>query len=278
VPAVAPDELRSRVDALAPWHYEFELGGGVVTPIGDPSWANRHRERKRYFFDPVVGLLGGLEGKRILDLGSNGGFWSLAAIEAGADFVCGIEGRPELIEQARLVFEAKGVAPERYSFVCGNVYEVEPPGPFDVVLCLGLLYHVNRPFELFLRMAEWNTDVLVVDTQLALRAGPAFEVLLEPTDNPRHAIDYELVLFPTRAAVVELARAVGYGEVAILPPRFESWTGAEDFRDWSRRAFVCSKQTSLAGLDREPVGGRRYRRELLARRGRWLVRSLRRAL
>jgi ribosomal protein L11 methylase PrmA len=41
----------------------------------------------------------------VLDLGCNAGFWSLAAIDAGADLVVGIDGRQMHIDQANLVFE-----------------------------------------------------------------------------------------------------------------------------------------------------------------------------
>lgn len=271
-------ELLRRVESFEQWHYEIELRPGITTPIFDPAHAVRHRERQKYFFDPTVALLGGLAGKRVLDLGSNAGFWSLQAIRAGADFVFGLEGRPELVEQAELVFEAQGIDRSKYRFEEGNVFEADPGGEFDVVLCLGLLYHVNRPFELFRRMAEWNSDVLIVDTQLSPRGGSALELIREVTDNPRHSVDYELVMFPTRQAVVDLAREVGYADVAVLKPRFDSWVGGNDFRIGTRRAFVCTKRTSIAGLDHEARPDVRQRLNRIQRISRLAARSLRRRL
>jgi 2-polyprenyl-3-methyl-5-hydroxy-6-metoxy-1,4-benzoquinol methylase len=59
----------------------------------DQERANRHQQRYRYFFEPLVRLFGGsLKGHRVLDLGCNAGFWSLKAAEAGADFVLGVDG------------------------------------------------------------------------------------------------------------------------------------------------------------------------------------------
>ncbi|MGH2699183.1 MAG: DUF1698 domain-containing protein, partial [Actinomycetota bacterium] len=52
---------------------------------------------------------GSLRGKRVLDLGCNAGFWSLEALDRGADFVLGIDGRDMHIEQAEFVFEVKEI-------------------------------------------------------------------------------------------------------------------------------------------------------------------------
>jgi len=243
--------LRKRVDSFPYWHYRFDLGDGVVTPIFDPAHAVRHEERKRYFLKPAIDLLGGLEGRRVLDLGCNAGFWSLAAIEAGATYVLGIEGRAEQVEQARFVFEATGIDPVRYDFRRENVFDfalARGEAPFDLVLCLGLLYHVNRPVELFRLIERVNSDLLVVDTELSLARGSMFQVKHESTDAPRHSVDDELIFHPTRDAVVELARAFGYDVVA-LRPRFRSWVGSTDFRTGRRLAFVCAKTTSLASLE-----------------------------
>ncbi len=242
-------ELRRRIHAFPRWHYRMDLRG-IPTPLADPTRVNRHEQRRQYFFRPVVDLLGGsLRGKRVLDLGCNAGFWSLAAIDAGCEHVLGIDGRPMHVEQANLVFEASGIAPSRYDFRCANLFDVmaDDLGSFDLVLCLGLLYHVSKPMSLLEWISRVNRDVLLIDTALSLLPGSAFEVRHEPTDDPRASCERDLVLIPTRSAVLDMVRAVGYDAV-VLEPRFSSYAGAEDFACGARRAFVCSKKTSLAGL------------------------------
>ena len=248
------EQLRERVAGFPHWHYEFDLQG-VRTPITNPEFANRHRERKRYLFDPLVRLSGGsLEGKRVLDLGCNAGFWSLAALEAGADFVLGVEGRKLYVDQAELVFEAKSIDRARYRFLVGDLFslDLDAAAPFDIVLCLGLLYHVSKPMSLFERISSWNKDILLVDTTLSLLPGAHLRIIEEKPDEPLTAVDHVIAFVPTREAVAKLAREVGYS-VAMLRPRFESWEGAGDYRVGSRRAFVCSKQTPLEGVDAEPI-------------------------
>ena len=248
------DRLRERVASFPQWHYEFDLHG-VRTPIFNPAHANRHVQRRNYFFSPLVRLTGGsLAGKRVLDLGCNAGFWSLAAIEAGADFVLGVDGRQMHIDQANLVFDVKQVDPARYRFELADVFELKlSEEPFDIVLCLGLLYHVSKPFELMERIAGWNDDLLVIDTVLDTRA-PGSYLRLHPQnlDDPRHAVDRAMALVPTGPAVVSLVEQFGYRSVA-LRPHFIDWSGAGCYREGRRRAFMCAKRTPLDDLDTEAV-------------------------
>jgi SAM-dependent methyltransferase len=190
----------------------------------------------------------------VLDLGCNAGFWSLAALEAGADFVLGVEGRKLYVDQAELVFEAKSIDRARYRFLVGDLFslDLDAAAPFDIVLCLGLLYHVSKPMSLFERISSWNKDILLVDTTLSLLPGAHLRIIEEKPDEPLTAVDHVIAFVPTREAVAKLAREVGYS-VAMLRPRFESWEGAGDYRVGSRRAFVCSKQTPLEGVDAEPI-------------------------
>jgi len=249
------DRLRERVASFPRWHYEFDLGG-VRTPIFDRTHVNRHAQRREYFFTPLMRLCGGsLAGKRVLDLGCNAGFWSLAAVEAGAESVVGIDGRQMHIDQANLVFEAKGVDRARYQSLRGDVFTTElEEEPFDIVLCLGLLYHVSNPFGLMDRIAAWNDDLVVIDTTLSiLVGGPFFRLASQNPDDPRSAVDRPRALHPTSEAVAALARHSGY-RCAMLRPRFSSWEGASQYRDGSRRAFICAKRTALDDLDTEPVG------------------------
>src|SRR5436309_15490459 len=117
-------ELQQRIAAFPRWHYRFEFDGGIATPTPEVTSANRHEQRRRYSFEPLVQLCGGtLAGRRVLDLGCNAGLFSLLSLQAGADFVLGVDGREQYVEQAKLVFEAKGIDASRYRFEVANVFE-----------------------------------------------------------------------------------------------------------------------------------------------------------
>lgn len=242
-------ELVRRIHSFPGWHYEFDLRGNK-TPLFSPHLANRQRQRQSYFFDPLVDLFGGsLAGRRVLDLGCNAGYWSLCAHDSGADFTLGIDGRQSNIDQANLVFEVRGVDPGRYQFLCANVFDAlrEPIGSFDIVLCLGLLYHVSKPMELLELISRLNTDVLLIDTQLSLKRGSLLEVRRESIEKPRNAADYEVVMVPTRDALTAMVDQFGY-QVAILKPQFSDYRGAYAYQYGRWRAMVCAKQTDLRAL------------------------------
>jgi tRNA (mo5U34)-methyltransferase len=224
-----------------------------VTPIFDRFHVNRHRQRARYFFEPLVDRCygGSLAGKRVLDLGCNAGYWSLKALEAGADFVLRIDGRQMHVDQANFIMKTKAVDPARYRFAQVNVFDWEPGEQFDIVICLGLLYHVARPVELLERCSNWSSDLLVLDTNLSRIPGNAIEILHEPTSDPRASIEYKLVMRPTRQAVIDICQHVGYSRAIVLRPRFSSWEGSRDFRLGLRRAFIAAKHPQLVGLDEE---------------------------
>lgn len=216
-----------------------------------PAHQNRLTQRERYFFDPLVSLCGGsLEGRRVLDLGCHVGRWSLSAINAGAEFVHGVDGRETHIEQARIVFSEYGVNPSRYRFDTGNVFELGDLEPFNVVLCLGLLYHVAKPFELIERISGWNTDLAVIDSSVNRYPGAILELHHEDTEVLWNAVDYEVVVSPSKGALAEIAAQFGYRTV-VLKPRFSDWTGCRDYRNGTRRALICAKHTPLVGVDTE---------------------------
>jgi len=239
-------ELEDRIAAFPLWSYEFEFDGGVRTPIADRQRVNRQLQRRRHFFDPLLSLTGGdLAGRRVLDLGCSSGYWALEAVQAGADFVLGIDGRDTYIEQAELVFEAKGVDRSRYRFERANIFEYALLERFDVVLCLGLLSVVAKPVALFELMSASGAPLIVIDTGLSRAPTKLFEVsrLLEP----RNRIDYGMVLVPTRRAVAELAGQFGY-ETIPLALNITDYTSMEDYRSQHRLAFICARGVALEGL------------------------------
>jgi 2-polyprenyl-3-methyl-5-hydroxy-6-metoxy-1,4-benzoquinol methylase len=203
---VQDEEIRQKIASFPRWHYEFDLKGNL-TPIHKKPKAKRHSRRKEHFLDPLVRLLGGsLEGSRVLDLASNAGYWLLASIEAGADYVLGIEGRQMHVDQANFVFEVKGVEQERYDFVVGDIFDTDftEYGEFDVVLCLGLFYHVSKHVELLEKIAEVNTDILIIDTRVDRASGPWMKIHGQNPDSYVDAVDRTLAMTPTRQAVLDL--------------------------------------------------------------------------
>lgn len=110
-----------------------------------------------------------LSGLRILDLACLEGMYAIEFAARGAQ-VLAIEGREANLAKAR--FGARALGLDRVEFVHGDVRDLsrERHGRFDVVLCLGILYHLDTPdvFSLVERMAEVCESTIVVDTHIAL--------------------------------------------------------------------------------------------------------------
>lgn len=241
--------LVQKINSFSQWHYQFNLNGHL-TPISEERWINRHLQRGKYFFEPLIHLFGGsLKDQRVLDLGCNAGFWSLQAVNNGGEFVLGIDGRQMHIDQANLVFEVNHIAKERYKFIRGNIFDLDFArfGTFQIVLCLGLMYHISKPIELLEKIAHVNTDILIIDTRISTIEGSLFEMYHENLDDPRNAIDYNIAFIPTKKAIFDIMPQFGYS-VIMLKPRFTDYTGAHQYEKGTRRAFLCAKKTDLSIL------------------------------
>lgn len=195
-------------------------------------------------------------GARVLDIASHDGRWSMAALEAGAAHVLGIEARPELTEQADRTMSGYGVAADRYRFATGDVFDVlaaEQPEA-DVVLCLGFLYHTLRHSELFTLMRRTGAHHLVIDTEIHRSDESVVRIASETIERQGNAIadaftygDTVLTGRPTLAALELIARTQGFE-----PERLSDWDGllrdnpeADQVRDYriGRRATMRLKRS-----------------------------------
>ena len=228
--------VRSEVERLAPWHYEFDLDG-VHTPIRLEGHRHRHAKRKALFWSALEDACGGsLEGKRVLDLGCNAGYWSLAAIESGCAFVQGVDSRSRHIEQAQLVFETMGVPEDRYRFDVADAAAFLAAGKhWDVILCLGLLYHLESPLGLLRGIRSASPSVVFLETKISLKEGRCFEVHFE---GPDRLSDSAVVLVPTREALTSVGDHLGF-QMIELPVKLSDYEGMRDFQRGERAAFLC---------------------------------------
>src|SRR5437868_2097652 len=137
---VAPsvEQIRRRVRELGQWFHNIDLGGVQTAPdhfLGDyPAFKWRR----------FAGALpADLSGRSVLDIGCNGGFYSIQMKRRGADRVVGIDFDEEYLAQARYAAEVSGVEIE---FRRLSVYDVgKLRERFDVVLFMGVLYHLRHP-------------------------------------------------------------------------------------------------------------------------------------
>jgi SAM-dependent methyltransferase len=166
------DELLEARNRIVERHGEWtahtiHLGCGVYTrstPVNqDTLRLERLRQSLRDFGYQS------LEGVRILDLGCLEGLFAIELARAGAKTV-GIEARLANLEKARFAREALELAAcelvqDDVRNLCRAKY-----GSFDIVLCCGILYHLDMPdaLRLIQRISEVTEQVAVVETHVAL--------------------------------------------------------------------------------------------------------------
>ena len=131
-------EIEQKIADLGPWFHNLNLQGVQTAPehfLGDyPSvkWQN---------FRAALPL--DLTGMTVLDIGCNGGFYSIEMKRRGASRVLAIDHDEAYLAQARFAAEVLGLDIE---FRQLSVYEVPKlQERFDLVFFMGVFYHLRHP-------------------------------------------------------------------------------------------------------------------------------------
>lgn len=240
-PVLSAQELRARADALG-WFHRIDLGHGVVTN-GLSS-------------GPYVGpdKMPDLGGKSVLDIGAWDGFYSFQAERLGAARVVALDHYVWGVDMAArqqywAECEQRGVLPDhnkdltdfwrpdlpgRTAFdfareVLGS--KVEPMladfatvdlaavGHFDVVLYLGVLYHMKEPLSVLERLRSVTDEVAVIETQAVSVAGLEGQNLVQFFGG-EFIGDYGNWYVPTLSGLTQWALAAGFSRVVpvVEPP------------------------------------------------------------
>jgi tRNA (mo5U34)-methyltransferase len=166
-------EVPGAIADLGPWFHNLHLPDGRQTapehPLGDfPAFK---------WGEIADALPADLDGARALDIGCNAGFYSFQLASRGAE-VLALDLDEHYLEQGR--WAARQLDPEgRVEFRQGSVYDlVDIEEGFDIVLFLGVLYHLRHPLLALDVVAERVRGTLVLQTLTM----PGEEPLETPAD------------------------------------------------------------------------------------------------
>lgn len=141
------EDLQARLRSAGPWFHNITIHGVDTAPehfLGNyPSvkWQSLARA-----------LPADLSGKSVLDIGCNAGFYSLELKRRGAARVLGIDTEELYLNQARIARDELGLEIE---YQHGSAYDVlSIPGQFDIVLFMGLFYHLRYPLYALDRVVQ----------------------------------------------------------------------------------------------------------------------------
>lgn len=205
-----PAELLAQALAIGPWMVPFRLGGDALT-TGNQVAAERFLFRRELITATLADVLGDdLATARMLDIGCHNGFFSFDIAARGAQHVTGVDLRDMNIDQARFLADVYGF--DNVTFTTSDVNAL-PDDQYDVVMNLGVLYHVTDPLPFLRQTYDLTRRLAVIDTVVDPDPVSAF-VFLADKDVSHAAEGRDVMeLHPTYRAAIELIRNVGFREV-----------------------------------------------------------------
>jgi tRNA (mo5U34)-methyltransferase len=208
------EQLRAEVEKIQWWH-PLDLGDGLTTPGADVHIRARLAE---------IRMPENLAGLSVLDIGAWDGFFSFEAERRGASRVLATDsfcwdgggwGSKAGFDLARRALDSR--VEDKWI----QVLDLSPEsvGVFDVVLFLGVLYHMKHPLLALERVASVTRDHLILQTQVDMlgidRPAVAFYPKTELNADPTNWSG------PNPAAVVAMLRTVGFSRVEIISKSFK---------------------------------------------------------
>jgi tRNA (mo5U34)-methyltransferase len=214
------DRTGQRIKALGPWFHNMNLNGVWTAP--DHPLGDYPAMKWRRFAHAVPA---DLAGKSVLDIGCNGGFYSIEMKRRGAARVVGIDHDADYLAQARFAAEILGLDIE---FRQLSVFDVALLGQrFDLVVFMGVFYHLRHPLLaldlvrehvagdmlLFQSMQRGSSGVMQVEDDYPFTEAAIFDRYDFPKLHfieKRYAQDPTNWFVPNRAAAEAMLRSAGF--------------------------------------------------------------------
>ena len=247
-----PPALVAELAAAPAWMYDWRLADGVEVPLIHHELPEVHRTRAEMIEPAARAALARAPGRGAvaLDLACSEGWFSQQLLHWGAGSVLGVDVREVNVRRARLLAQHFGIPQTRLAFRESDVLGLDPGelGTFDVVLALGLVYHLENPVGLLRLARELTRSVCIVESQLTqqrepllygwgstgsrLEAEASFAAILERDygEQPIASRAGVLSLIPNRAALGLMLEAAGFDEIEWLaagPGHNEQYRGGD---------------------------------------------------
>src|SRR5579871_4894638 len=228
------EEIRREVKRLADasawpgcpggWQFPFDFGNGLAAPPYGPVQNSMHPWRRARLLANLEPLFADrFERISVLDIGCCEGAMAEGLWQRGVRDITCIEARAINVEKSRFVFQTKGydidvVHADLFEYLTAN------DRTYDLVLFMGILYHVLDPFGAARLVAKATQEVAVYETVIAqpdlqtFRNRDVYSPTLagffvhhDSTASNTAGLD-DLELWPTREAVEMLLKHSGFSE------------------------------------------------------------------
>jgi tRNA (mo5U34)-methyltransferase len=201
------DELREQLTKIL-WFHQINLGSGVITPGLDDSAGKLQR----------IQIPENLDGMSVLDIGAWNGFFSFEAERRGASRVLATDSfvwRSEVLKGKEGFSLAREVLNSKVEDMEIDVMELSPEkiGSWDLVLCLGVLYHLRHPLLALERVFSVTGKQLILETVVELFSENKPAMVFYP--GTELANDPTNWWGPNPAAVIAMLKDVGFSKVEL---------------------------------------------------------------
>jgi len=241
-PSVNAPDIQARIADVPFWWHRIQIAPGVVTPgqksTDSSSWSLLHTPD--------------LRGKTVLDIGAWDGFYSFEAERAGAARVLALDDYAWCIDSQRMwnyydECRKKKVVPQQYDTLPGiwdpvglpgkrgfnlarellrskvesrvdnfMTMDLDSLGTFDVVLYLGVLYHMRNPLEAMMRVGAVTRQLAIIETVAVMVPGYEHEALWQFYPTNELSGDVTNWWAPTEKSLVGLCQAAGFHTVDVI--------------------------------------------------------------
>ncbi len=145
------EELQRQIDAID-WYHEFDFGNGLRSVTKSDTALHRT------FWKFIESRLDTIDftGKTVLDIGCWDGYWSFYAERRGAKRVLATDDVSQNWAEGTGLSLAKRLLNSKIEVNQSvSIYEAAKLGEtFDIVLCLGVYYHLIDPFAAFAQLRQ----------------------------------------------------------------------------------------------------------------------------
>jgi tRNA (mo5U34)-methyltransferase len=236
-------QLRELAASVEFWWHSIDLGHGVVTNGVKTPELLRHEYESLH--------LPSLQGKSVLDIGAFDGFFSFAAERNGARRVVALDHYVWSLDLPRHIqywrdCKERGVVPlpneqtphwqparlpgklgfdtahrvlgSKVETVIGDfmTMDLQPLGQFDIVLYLGVLYHMENPLGSLQRLARLTANLAVIETHAVAIPGYEHLELCEFYSSNQLNGDVSNWWGPNLKALEGMCRAAGFSRVQVV--------------------------------------------------------------
>ena len=153
---------------------------------------------------------GHLNLKTAIDVGCGVGHFSGLLSSLGLE-VIGVDAREENVAEARRRF------PEiDFQVLDAEQCNADRLGRFDLVLCLGLIYHLENPFRVIRNLAGMSSQLVVLEGMVYPSCEPIMALLDENNLNDQ-GVNY-VAFYPTEACMAKMLARSGFASCYLPNP------------------------------------------------------------